>query len=53
MIDQDLHHGAMDQALELLGAGVPLSLLLDLATAVDSSEVYSQEPASTDWIKVA
>jgi hypothetical protein len=37
-------------AMDLLAAGVPLSLLLDLATALDSHEVYDREPGSADWL---
>lgn len=37
-------------ALSLLGAGVPLSLLIDLATTVESQEIYIQEPGSADWL---
>jgi hypothetical protein len=37
-------------AMELLAAGVPLSLLLDLASALDSHEVYEREPGSADWL---
>lgn len=37
-------------AMDLLAAGVPLTLLLDLATALDSHEVYDREPGSADWL---
>jgi hypothetical protein len=37
-------------AMDLLAAGVPLTLLLDLATAVDSHEVYDREPGVADWL---
>jgi hypothetical protein len=37
-------------AMDLLAAGVPLSLLLDLATTLDSHEVYDREPGSADWL---
>lgn len=37
-------------ALDLLAAGVPLSLLLDLATAVNSHDVYAHEPGVADWL---
>jgi hypothetical protein len=37
-------------AMDLLAAGVPLSLLLDLATALDSHEVYEREPGVADWL---
>jgi hypothetical protein len=39
-----------DVAMDLLAAGVPLTLLLDLATALDSHEVYDREPGSADWL---
>lgn len=39
-------------ALELLEAGIPLSLLIDLATAVDSREAYSRERGAADWLPV-
>lgn len=34
----------------LLRAGVPLSLLCDLAMALDTREVYAAEPADTTWL---
>jgi hypothetical protein len=37
-------------AMDLLAAGVPLTLLLDLATTLDSREVYDREPGSADWL---
>jgi hypothetical protein len=37
-------------AMDLLAAGVPLSLLLDLASALDSHEVYAREPGVADWL---
>jgi hypothetical protein len=37
-------------AMDLMAAGVPLTLLLDLATALDSHEVYDREPGSADWL---
>jgi hypothetical protein len=37
-------------AMELMAAGVPLTLLLDLASALDSREVYDREPGSADWL---
>jgi hypothetical protein len=39
-----------NMAMDLLAAGVPLTLLLDLATALDSHEVYDREPGSADWL---
>jgi hypothetical protein len=37
-------------AMDLLAAGVPLTLLLDLASALDSHEVYDREPGVADWL---
>jgi hypothetical protein len=37
-------------AMDLLAAGVPLTLLLDLATTLDSHEVYDREPGTADWL---
>jgi hypothetical protein len=37
-------------AMQLMAAGVPLTLLLDLASALDSQEVYDREPGSADWL---
>ena len=41
-----------DPAMDLLAAGVPLSLLLDLLTASgpDSAELFRAEKADTRWI---
>jgi len=39
-----------DRALSLLHAGVPLSLLLDLAVPVPSAELFGQERADTAWV---
>jgi hypothetical protein len=38
-------------ALELLGSGVPLSLVLDLASDRPSEEIYTAEPGSADWLE--
>jgi hypothetical protein len=38
-------------ALELLGSGVPLSLVLDLASDRPSEEIYETEPGSADWLE--
>ena len=37
-------------AMDLLAAGVPLTLLLDLASSLDSHEVYDREPGVADWL---
>lgn len=39
-----------DGALALLEAGIPLSLLLDLAMPIQSADLYRAEPADADWI---
>jgi hypothetical protein len=36
--------------LDLLAAHVPLSLLIDLTTPVDSRDVYDHEPETADWL---
>lgn len=40
----------VDTALRLLSAGVPLTLLLDLATPVHSEEMYALEAGQADWL---
>ncbi|HTW20208.1 MAG TPA: hypothetical protein VME70_08370 [Mycobacteriales bacterium] len=40
----------IDTVLELLEAGIPLTLLLDLAMPIQSAEVYRTEPGSADWL---
>jgi hypothetical protein len=39
-------------AFDLLAAGIPLSLLIDLATVVDSREVYETEAGAADWLPI-
>ena len=39
-------------AMRLLAAGIPLSLLLDLATAVDSRQLYAEERGAADWLQL-
>lgn len=56
-----LHHPAdiqhadddTDTALSLLEAGIPLTLLLDLATPIRSVDVYRTEPGAADWLLAA
>lgn len=36
--------------MQLLADGVPLTLLIDLATPPHSRELYREEPAETDWL---
>jgi hypothetical protein len=40
----------IDRVLMLLGAGIPLTLLLDLAIPIHSDEVYVLEPGAADWL---
>jgi hypothetical protein len=40
----------IETALQLLQAGIPLTLLLDLATPIHSSEVFLAEPGVADWL---
>jgi hypothetical protein len=40
----------IDTVLMLLGAGIPLTLLLDLAMPIHSDEVYLTEPGVADWL---
>jgi hypothetical protein len=42
----------IETVLMLLGAGVPLTLLLDLATPIHSVDVYRTEPGAADWLEV-
>jgi hypothetical protein len=44
--DADSTHDALD----LLGSGVPISLVLDLASDRPSEEIYEAEPGSADWL---
>ncbi len=41
-----------DTALELLEAGIPLTLLLDLAMPLHSTDTYRTEPGAADWLEV-
>jgi hypothetical protein len=40
----------IDTVLALLEAGIPLTLLLDLAMPIQSSDVYRTEPGTADWL---
>ena len=42
--------GSTRRALDLLAAGVPLSLLLDLASAVPSRDLFGVEVGDTTWV---
>lgn len=43
----------IDTVLTLLEAGIPLTLLLDLAMPIRSSDVYKTEPGAADWLLAA
>lgn len=40
----------ISMAFDLLRGGVPLTLLLDLATPIHSSEIYEREAGQADWL---
>jgi len=40
----------VNTVLMLLGAGIPLTLLLDLATPIHSADVYHEERGVADWL---
>jgi hypothetical protein len=42
--------GGADAVLALLADGVPLSLLLDLAAAVPSHDLFRHEAGDTRWV---
>jgi hypothetical protein len=44
------HLDEIDRVLMLLGAGIPLTLLLDLATPIHSVDVYHAELGAADWL---
>ncbi len=48
--ETELLLGRAERAFALMRAGVPLSLLLDLATPVHSAELLRDEPADTSWV---
>jgi hypothetical protein len=47
------HVEEIETALTLLEAGIPLTLLLDLATPIRSVDVYRTEPGAADWLLAA
>lgn len=53
MDDQSHRPAPEEQAFALLAAGVPLSLLLDLALPLDSRSLLRDEPADTSWLHAA
>jgi hypothetical protein len=40
----------LDLAMRLLSEGVPLSLLIDLASPPHSDEIYQAEPGDAAWL---
>jgi hypothetical protein len=40
----------IETILALLGAHIPLTLLLDLASPLHSDEVYVEEPGDATWL---
>jgi hypothetical protein len=48
--DQRASASQTDLAIDLLSARIPLTLLLDLASVVDSREIYAREPGTADWL---
>jgi hypothetical protein len=53
MDDSPRSTAAHQQTLALLVAGVPLSLLLDLALPLDSAALLRDEPADASWVHAA
>jgi hypothetical protein len=47
------HPSGEIDVLTLLQAGIPLTLLLDLATPIRSVDVYRTEPGAADWLLAA
>ena len=50
MDDQSHRLTPDEQAFALLEAGIPLTLLLDLAMPLDSRALLRDEPADTAWL---
>jgi hypothetical protein len=44
---------ALSTAMTLLAAGIPLSLLLDLAMPIRSVDVYREEAGTAEWLCLA
>lgn len=53
MTTDDLLAPSATDALALLNAGVPLSLLLDLAMPVRSKDIYDSEPGDANWLQAS
>jgi hypothetical protein len=49
----DQHIDETTPVLTMLGAGVPLTLLLDLAMPIHSVDTYRTEPGAADWLAAA
>jgi hypothetical protein len=45
--------GDTSPVMALLGAGIPLSLLVDLAAAPDSAAIARSEGGETAWIRLS
>jgi hypothetical protein len=43
----------IEYVMALLKAGIPLTLLLDLATPIRSVDLYRTEPGAADWLLAA
>lgn len=43
----------VNRAMRLLAEGVPLTLLIDLATPPHSRELLEREPGEADWLVAA
>lgn len=42
----------IDTTFDLLAAGIPLTLLLDLATGPHSAQLYTDERADVAWVPI-
>jgi hypothetical protein len=45
--------GETSRVMAMLGAGIPLSLLVDLAAAPDSAAIARDERGETTWIRLS
>jgi hypothetical protein len=44
---------ALDVCADILAAGIPLTLLLDLAYAPNSAQIYAEEGGDANWLQPA
>lgn len=51
--EPDVRDDGTATAFGLLEAGIPLTLLLDLAMPIRSVDVYRTEPGAADWLEAA